>query len=238
MSGRRRRSTSTSARPSFGRRASPISRAAGRSSERSAGSSAPDIRTGSGRAIRDAPGALSDGPGDGHLQPVADDPRGLPRVRYLRGQRRSSTSSMPTERSAGSSTPSTRPTSTIEIVPLTRGWAGCGGRITIEALRYFEDRLRRGLESAGRDRWACDAPAWRLCRGRRRRRRGPAARDLPRGSRAWRADRPDAGPSRQREPGDGRPVRRHRRLSDPPARSASRPPRHRRDCSSASLPAR
>jgi microcystin degradation protein MlrC len=38
----------------------------------------------------------------------------------------------------------------IEIVPLTRGWAGCGGRITIENLRYFEDRLRRGLESAGR----------------------------------------------------------------------------------------
>ena len=30
----------------------------------------------------------------------------------------------------------------IEIVPLSRGWAGAGGRITTEALRFFEDRLR------------------------------------------------------------------------------------------------
>ena len=37
----------------------------------------------------------------------------------------------------------------IEIVPLTRGWAGAGGRITTDALRFFEDRLRKDLESAG-----------------------------------------------------------------------------------------
>ena len=52
----------------------------------------------------------------------------------------------------------------IEIVPLTRGWAGCGGRITTESLRYFEDRLRRDLRSAGRARWPRDAPSRRLFR--------------------------------------------------------------------------
>src|SRR3954452_21790840 len=40
-------------------------------------------------------------------------------------------------------------TADIEIVPLSRGWAGAGGRITTDALRFFEDRLRRGLHSAG-----------------------------------------------------------------------------------------
>jgi len=37
----------------------------------------------------------------------------------------------------------------IETVPLSRGWAGAGGRITTEALDYFEDRLRRDLAAAG-----------------------------------------------------------------------------------------
>jgi len=37
----------------------------------------------------------------------------------------------------------------IEMVPLSRGWAGAGGRITAEALRFFEARLRRDLAAAG-----------------------------------------------------------------------------------------
>ncbi len=37
----------------------------------------------------------------------------------------------------------------IEVVPLSRGWAGAGGRITAEALHFFEDRLRRNLAAAG-----------------------------------------------------------------------------------------
>lgn len=38
----------------------------------------------------------------------------------------------------------------IEIVPITRGWATAGGRITEECRRYFEDRIRDGLKAAGR----------------------------------------------------------------------------------------
>ena len=34
-------------------------------------------------------------------------------------------------------------------MPLSRGWAGAGGRITTEALEFFEDRLRRDLAAAG-----------------------------------------------------------------------------------------
>ena len=37
----------------------------------------------------------------------------------------------------------------IETVPLSRGWAGAGGRITTDALEYFEDRLRQDLTAAG-----------------------------------------------------------------------------------------
>jgi microcystin degradation protein MlrC len=37
----------------------------------------------------------------------------------------------------------------IEVVPLSRGWAGAGGRITREALEFFEQRLRRDLAAAG-----------------------------------------------------------------------------------------
>lgn len=36
----------------------------------------------------------------------------------------------------------------IETVPLSRGWAGAGGRITADARRYFEDRLREGLQGS------------------------------------------------------------------------------------------
>jgi len=37
----------------------------------------------------------------------------------------------------------------IETVPIARGWAGAGGRITTEALDYFADKIRSGLRSAG-----------------------------------------------------------------------------------------
>ncbi len=37
----------------------------------------------------------------------------------------------------------------IDLVPLSRGLAGAGGRITTEALRFFEDRLREDLAGAG-----------------------------------------------------------------------------------------
>jgi len=37
----------------------------------------------------------------------------------------------------------------IEVVPLSRGWAGASGRITSDALQYFEDRLRRDVAGAG-----------------------------------------------------------------------------------------
>jgi microcystin degradation protein MlrC len=37
----------------------------------------------------------------------------------------------------------------VETVPLSRGWGGSGGRITTEALQYFENRLRRDLGGAG-----------------------------------------------------------------------------------------
>ena len=37
----------------------------------------------------------------------------------------------------------------IETVPLSRGWAGAGGRITTEALEFFEQRLRDDLVGAG-----------------------------------------------------------------------------------------
>ncbi len=40
-------------------------------------------------------------------------------------------------------------TAAIEMVPLSRGWAGAGGRITREALEFFEHRLRRDLAAAG-----------------------------------------------------------------------------------------
>jgi microcystin degradation protein MlrC len=38
----------------------------------------------------------------------------------------------------------------VETVPVTRGWAGAGGRITTEARLYFEDRIRKGLKAAGK----------------------------------------------------------------------------------------
>jgi microcystin degradation protein MlrC len=37
----------------------------------------------------------------------------------------------------------------VETVPIIRGLAGAAGRITTEALRFFEDRLRSGLADAG-----------------------------------------------------------------------------------------
>jgi microcystin degradation protein MlrC len=37
----------------------------------------------------------------------------------------------------------------IETVPLSRGWAGAGGRITTEALEFFEQLLRDDLSGAG-----------------------------------------------------------------------------------------
>jgi microcystin degradation protein MlrC len=38
----------------------------------------------------------------------------------------------------------------IETVPIIRSWAVAGGRITREAYRHFEERIRRGLAAAGR----------------------------------------------------------------------------------------
>src|SRR5688572_11255013 len=37
----------------------------------------------------------------------------------------------------------------IQSVPIIRAWATAGGRITAEARRFFEDRIRAGLEAAG-----------------------------------------------------------------------------------------
>jgi microcystin degradation protein MlrC len=38
----------------------------------------------------------------------------------------------------------------IDSVPVIRGWATAGGRITTEARLYFEDRIKAGLKAAGR----------------------------------------------------------------------------------------
>jgi microcystin degradation protein MlrC len=38
----------------------------------------------------------------------------------------------------------------VESVPIIRAWAVAGGRITTEARLFFEDKIRRGLEKAGR----------------------------------------------------------------------------------------
>ena len=38
----------------------------------------------------------------------------------------------------------------IEMVPIVRGWAVAGGRITQEAYRFFEQKIRLGLQAAGR----------------------------------------------------------------------------------------
>jgi microcystin degradation protein MlrC len=38
----------------------------------------------------------------------------------------------------------------IESIPIIRAWATAGGRITGEAYRFFEDRIRAGLQAAGR----------------------------------------------------------------------------------------
>jgi microcystin degradation protein MlrC len=37
----------------------------------------------------------------------------------------------------------------VEFVPIVRGWAVAGGRITQEAYRFFEQKIRQGLEAAG-----------------------------------------------------------------------------------------
>src|SRR5436190_15057862 len=38
----------------------------------------------------------------------------------------------------------------IASIPIIRGWSGAGGRITTEARRYFEEKIRTGLKAAGR----------------------------------------------------------------------------------------
>ena len=38
----------------------------------------------------------------------------------------------------------------VETIAILRAWAGAGGRITSEARRFFEDRIRAGLAAAGR----------------------------------------------------------------------------------------
>jgi microcystin degradation protein MlrC len=38
----------------------------------------------------------------------------------------------------------------VETVPILRAWAGAGGRITVEARDFFDDRIREGLRAAGR----------------------------------------------------------------------------------------
>src|SRR3954469_14015749 len=37
----------------------------------------------------------------------------------------------------------------IESIPIIRGWAVAGGRISADAYRFFEDRIREGLRAAG-----------------------------------------------------------------------------------------
>ena len=37
----------------------------------------------------------------------------------------------------------------VEVVPIVRGWAVAGGRITVDAYRFFEQKIRLGLLSAG-----------------------------------------------------------------------------------------
>ena len=37
----------------------------------------------------------------------------------------------------------------IEFIPVIRAWAVAGGRISAEAYRFFEDRIREGLRAAG-----------------------------------------------------------------------------------------
>ncbi len=37
----------------------------------------------------------------------------------------------------------------IEVVPIVRGWAVAGGRITADAYRFFEQKIRLGLQAAG-----------------------------------------------------------------------------------------
>ena len=37
----------------------------------------------------------------------------------------------------------------VEVVPIVRGWAVAGGRITAEAYRFFEQKIRLGLQAAG-----------------------------------------------------------------------------------------
>ncbi len=68
----------------------------------------------------------------------------------------------------------------IEIVPLSRGWAGAGGRITTDALALLRGSPAPGPAVGRLDRRARHAPPRCLFRRRRRRRRGPASRDLPR----------------------------------------------------------
>ena len=38
----------------------------------------------------------------------------------------------------------------IESIPIIRGWASAGGRITTQARRFFEEKIRTGLQAAGR----------------------------------------------------------------------------------------
>jgi microcystin degradation protein MlrC len=38
----------------------------------------------------------------------------------------------------------------IQSVPIIRAWATAGGRITVEARRYFEEKIRAGLKAAGK----------------------------------------------------------------------------------------
>ena len=70
----------------------------------------------------------------------------------------------------------------VETVALGHGLAVAGGRITTDALRFFEDRLRTGLAERRAARRPRDAPPRRVLGRGRRRRRGPAARDRPRGA--------------------------------------------------------
>ena len=39
---------------------------------------------------------------------------------------------------------------TVETIPIIRGWATAGGRITTECVKFFEEKIRAGLKAAGR----------------------------------------------------------------------------------------
>ena len=92
----------------------------------------------------------------------------------------------------------------VETVPIVRGTAQSGGRLTSEAFDFFDAKVRDGLLEAGAARRHRHAPPRRGVRRRPRRRRGRPARLRPSSRRTVTAGRRDARPPRQRDRGDDR----------------------------------